>query len=375
MTRRVSILGSRGVPAMHGGFETLAEHLSVFLAERDWDVTVYCQADGAGAPGEDVWQGVRRVLVPARAAGALGTVLFDWDSTLHAARESGTALVLGYNTAAFVPLLRWAGRRVIINMDGIEWQRAKWSPPQRAWLRINEWFGARVAHDLIADHPEILRHLAQHTSEARITTIPYGARAVATAPVEAVHALGLAPTGYMIVVARLEPENSILEIVRAFTAEPRGLVLAIVGTLDPSANAYHRALAAAANDEVRFLGPVYDQAALSALRFHAMAYVHGHTVGGTNPSLVEAMGAGNAIVAHDNRFNRWVAGDAARYFRDTSSLSAEIAAVAEASELREALRRATLARFREAFTWPAVLAQYEALLERTAPTRRPPPHA
>jgi glycosyltransferase involved in cell wall biosynthesis len=374
MSHRIAILGSRGVPATHGGFETLAEHLSIFLVGRGWDVTVYCQTEGRGPVHEDRWRGVRRVLVPTRHAGAIGTVLFDWRSTLHAAREHGTALVLGYNTAAFVPLLRWAGRRVVINMDGIEWQRPKWSRAQRTWLRMNEWLGARVAHDLIADHPEIRRHLAEHVDEARITTIPYGARSVDTAPVDPVRDLGLEPSRYLIVVARLEPENSILEIVRGFTAERRGLTLAIVGPLNPDANAFHRTLAEAANDEVRFLGPVYDQAILGSLRFHALAYVHGHTVGGTNPSLVEAMGAANVVIAHDNRFNRWVAGEAAHYFRDASSLSAHIAAVADSPELRDVMRRRIAARFDEAFTWPAILSQYERLLERTA-TVPPRPHA
>lgn len=364
--RKVSILGSRGVPAAHGGFETLAEHLSVFLAARGWATTVYCQVDGTGAPSEDAWRGVRRILVPTRASGAVGTVVFDWRSTIHAAREPGIALVLGYNTAAFVPILRAAGRRVVINMDGIEWQRAKWSPMQRAWLRLNERVGARVAHDLIADHPEILRHLERHTDAARITTIPYGARRIDSAPVEPVAALGLSPGAYLLVVARLEPENSILEIVRAYAAQRRGLALAVVGPLDTATNPYHRSVAAAASDEVRFLGAVYDQEALGALRFHALAYVHGHTVGGTNPSLVEAMGARNVVIAHDNRFNRWVTGDAARYFRDEAGLAAEIAAVASSPAVRAALQAGIAARFEAAFTWSAILAQYEQLLARPA---------
>jgi glycosyltransferase involved in cell wall biosynthesis len=364
--RTISILGSRGVPAGHGGFETLAEHLSLYLAGRGWATTVYCQVEGAGPLSEDAWRGVRRILVPTRSPGATGTVVFDWRSTIHAAREPGIALVLGYNTAAFAPILRAAGRRVVINMDGIEWQRAKWSPMQRLWLRLNERVGTRVAHDLIADHPEILRHLERHADAARITTIPYGARRIAAAPLEPVAALGLAPSGYLLVVARLEPENSILEIVRAFSARRRGLALAVVGPLDAATNAYHRSVAAAAGAEVRFLGPVYDQEALGALRFHALAYLHGHTVGGTNPSLVEAMGARNAVIAHDNRFNRWVAGDAARYFRDEAGLDAEIAAVSSSPEVREALRAGIAARFEAAFTWSAILAQYEQLLARPA---------
>ena len=223
-----------------------------------------------------------------------------------------------------------------------------------------------AAHDLIADHPEILRHLERHTDAARITTIPYGARRIDSAPVEPVAALGLSPGAYLLVVARLEPENSILEIVRAYAAQRRGLALAVVGPLDTATNPYHRSVAAAASDEVRFLGAVYDQEALGALRFHALAYVHGHTVGGPNPSLVEAMGARNVVIAHDNRFNRWVTGDAARYFRDEAGLAAEIPAVASSPAVRAALQAGIAARFEAAFTWSAILAQYEQLLARPA---------
>ena len=362
---RVLILGSRGVPASHGGFETLAEQLSLHLVARGWRVTVYCQQEGRGSIRTDEWRGVERVLIPVTASGAIGTVLFDWRATLHAARQAGTALVLGYNTAAFVPFLRAAGKRVIINMDGIEWQRDKWSKAARGWLRVNERIGAAVAHALIADHPEIALHLQTFTSDAKITTIPYGAFAIDSAPVGHVESLGLAPKRYMLVVARLEPENSVAEIVRAYSARSRPYGLAVVGPVDAETNTYHRALLAAAGNSVRFLGPIYDQESLAALRFHALAHLHGHTVGGTNPSLVEAMGAHNAIIAHDNRFNRWVAGESAVYFSGEADLRSALDRLDASDEPLEGMRRGSRARFEKCFTWPQILSEYESLLTRT----------
>jgi len=358
----VAILGTRGVPATHGGFETLAHHLSLYLVAHGWDVTVYCQADGREPTTEDSWHGVRRVTISTPFAGALGTVHFDWRSVVHAARRDATALVLGYNTAAFLPLLRAAGRHVVLNMDGIEWRRDKWSPAARAWLRANERIGATVAQGLIADHPEIERHVAAFAPARKITTIAYGANAIDDAPIEPVRDADLQPGRYLLVVARVEPENSVLPIVRCFSRRPRGVQLAVVGPLAPSSHQYHAAVASAAGAEVRFLGPVYEPTAISALRFHARAYVHGHTVGGTNPSLVEALGAGNAVVAHANPFNRWVARDAALYFADEEELDGAFDAVITDDAVWATARRTARERFAEAFTWPAILERYEQVL-------------
>ena len=133
--------------------------------------------------------------------------------------------------------------------------------------------------------------------------------------------LGLTPGQYVTLIARPEPENSVLEIVAAFSAKrPRGLKLVVLGAYHPEALPYHAQVMAAASPEVVFAGALYDHALVNALRLHGLLYLHGHQVGGTNPSLIEAMGAGNPVLAHDNRFNRWVARDGAWYFQDTNGL-------------------------------------------------------
>lgn len=363
----IRILGTRGVPAAHGGFETFAEHLALYLVSRGWSVTVYCQEDGNGPIFEDEWQGIRRVRIPTREAGALGTVIFDWRAAWHASRSRDLCLTLGYNTAVFSGVLRVRGVRNVFNMDGIEWSRAKWGPVAKTWLYLNDLAGCQLGDHLIADHPEIAKHLETRVRRSKITTIPYGADPIVEAPEEPIERLGLKANRYLTLIARAEPENSILEVVRGFSSKRRGYDLAVLGRYDERGHAYHRAVKESAGPEVKFLGAIYDKGVVQSLRFHSVAYVHGHQVGGTNPSLVEALGASNPVLAHDNRFNRWVAGPSARYFVDANSFSHLLDEVLTSGSVRDEMRKGSERRFQEAFTWPDVLAQYEALLKRFLP--------
>ncbi len=367
MKNSLTILGIRGVPAAHGGFETFAEALALYLVERDWSVTVYCQHEGTGPLWEDNWRGIHRINIPVAGNFAKSTIIFDWLSTRHAARSNSLCLTLGYNTAIFCALLRLRGVPNLINMDGIEWSRAKWGGLAKTWFWLNERAGCWLGNHLIADHPEIRAHLSTRIAPQKITTIPYGAVPVTAADATLVQALGLEPGTYLTLIARAEPENSILEAVQGFSEKPRGYKLVILGNYDTENIPYHRAVKTAASDEVVFVGAIYDKATVQALRFFSAAYVHGHQVGGTNPSLVEALGAGNAVIAHDNRFNRWVAGDAAIYFSGAAGFSSAIDQLLGSETQRATLQNNALARFQQEFTWPHVLAQYETLLEHYLP--------
>ncbi len=316
----VLILGTRGIPSKHSGFETFAQDLSLFLRARGHEVTVYCQVSKAERFREDEWNGIRRILIPA-GDGSIGTILFDWHAIRHSMREKGVVLTLGYNTGIFNAMYRLCGISNLMNMDGIEWRRQKWSRLARAWFWVNEWAGARVATHLVADHPEIGKHLLRHTSPEKITVIPYGAEPVSSAPVDLIEKYGLEPKKYYLLIARPEPENSILEIVQAYSLQHRGMPLVVLGKYQRNGTRYQIKVLNAAGPEVKFLGPIFDRDVVRALRFHARAYIHGHSVGGTNPSLVESLAAGNAVIAHDNPFNRWVAGEDARYFKSPSDLA------------------------------------------------------
>lgn len=366
MTKRLRILGIRGIPAAHGGFETFAEHLALYLVRRGWEVIVYCQEPGSGPVTIDDWMGVQRVRIPTPGDGARATVVFDWHATLHAASHSDLCLTLGYNTAVFCGWLRLKGIPNLINMDGIEWKRGKWGRLARGWFWLNDWLGCWLGNHLIADHPQIREHLLTRTHAGKITMIPYGADRVPAAPLGPIEDLGLRSGQYYTLIARPEPENSVLEVVEGFSRRKRGLKLAVLGHFDRS-HPYQRAVLDAASPEVVFLGPIYDKNVLASLRFHCRAYVHGHTVGGTNPSLVEALGAGNAVIARDNAFNRWVAGDGAVYFSDAHECALCFDDITNNPGLVEALRRNSRLRHAESFEWDAVLAQYERLLEAHVP--------
>ncbi len=360
----VLILGTRGVPARHGGFETFAEQLSVYLKKRGWNPSVYCQEprkDQNRAIKWESWSGVRRILVPSRDSGSVASMIYDLRCVIDAARRPGTILLLGYNTAVFVIILRLLGRKIIINMDGLEWKRAKWSRPVKIWFWLNERIATYLGHTLIADHPEIRNHLSKIARPSKLVMIPYGAPLVSDAPMAPLEKMGLAAKQFFVSIARVEPENSQLEVVRAFSATPRGRSLLVLGKLDES-NAYHRAVRQAASDEVIFPGPIYEKNILASLRFHAAGYCHGHTVGGTNPSLVEALGAGCPVIAHDNPFNRWTAGPSQFFFKDMGACQRVFDYVCANPDALEIARQAAFQQHKRRFELDHVLGQYERLL-------------
>jgi len=329
-------------------------------------VTVYCQVPEEEAAREDVWNGIRRVLIPAGKT-SIGTMHFDWKAIQHSLHEEGVVLTLGYNTGIFNLRYRFSGMTNIMNMDGIEWKREKWSLPARVWFWFNEWAGALVAHHLVADHPEIGQHLNRHTAKKKITVIPYGADPVTSAPINLIQKYDLSLKRYHLLIARPEPENSILEIVQGYSFRQRGMPLVILGEYSREGTRYQNEVLEAAGPEIVFLGAIFNREIVRALRFHARAYFHGHRVGGTNPSLVESLGAGNAVIAHDNRFTRWVAGEGARYFRSSHDIDEILKSLAADPAQLFAMEEASRKRYQESFTQDKILSAYEKLLLEFAP--------
>ena len=360
---KLRILGTRGIPAHHGGFETFAESLALYMVERGHEVTVYCQASNKSEVREDYWRGVQRVFMYGSESPS-GTILFDLKSALHAAKRDGLILTLGYNTAVFSLLYSLTGRPSLMNMDGLEWMREKWSVPERLWLRLNEYAGAHLSTHLVADHPEIGKHLETLVDADKVTVIPYGADVMAVPDARLIEKLGCRPYDYGLCIARPEPENSILQIVSAFSRQRRGYPLLVLGKLKPEENTYHRDVLDAASDEVKFPGAIYEKDVVHALRQFASFYVHGHQVGGTNPSLVEALAAGSPVIAHRNRFNLWTAGSQAKFFESEQELHAIFLELSAHPEQLQAMRTASLALHKECFQTLAINEAYEAVLER-----------
>ena len=370
---RVAILGTRGIPAQYGGFETFAEQLSVRLVQRGFDVTVYAESDGPPSP-DDVYRGVRVRYRRIPRWGSAAVIAYDCACLWDARRGYDLVYMLGYGAAWACWLPRLFGTPVWINVDGLEWARSKWGRFARLYLRSMEWVATRTATRLIADADAIAQRFWQHYPRgAPCTTIAYGADVidpvrVSTAPLAQ---WGLLPGEYALVVARPEPENHVLEIIQGYLQHDGDWPLAVVGDVSGS-TAYQRRLLALRSDRVRFLGGIYDPVALTALRAHAGVYLHGHSVGGTNPSLLESMACGTLIIAHDNPFNREVAGDAVFYFRDSAALAHALMKLRylSAAEMERARQRLQ-ATVSERYSWDAIASSYEALIRSLGQSQNP----
>lgn len=355
---RLAILGTRGIPALYGGFETFAEELSVRLVTRGMEVTVYCEA-GVGDKAQ-TYRGVRLVHIPVGRFGPLTTIIFDLLCLWHARKSFDVVYMLGYGASIFCFIPRLWGREVWINMDGVEWARSKWGSVAKAWFKIMEAVAMWTPDRVIADAEEIHRHLrSRHPHLPPVSVIAYGASVVKEAPdARLLEEWQLTPGRYYLVVCRLEPENSVREIVEGYLQSDSAHPLVVVGGLDPTSG-YVQQLLQLKKERVRFIGPVYQKEKLQALRYHTLAYFHGHTVGGTNPSLLEALGCGNLVIAHNNAFNREVAGERASYFRQEEDVAAGIRAV-ESHPLEYLSRLGDLARERieKTYSWDSIADAY-----------------
>lgn len=358
---RIAMLGTRGVPARYGGFETCVEEVGSRLVAQGHDVVVYCRrAEGEPQPPEHL--GMRLVHVPAVRRRSLETLSRTGLSLAHVLpRPADVAFVFNSANAPFLPALRARGVPVVTHVDGLEWQRAKWGPTGRRYYRTAESLAVRWSDALIADAEGIADYYRSEF-DADTELISYGAPLVGARP-GGLTGTGLEPGGYHLVVARFEPENHVELVVEGYRRSGGRRPLVVVGSA-PYADEYTRRVHAAADDRVRFLGGVWDQDLLDQLYAGALTYLHGHSVGGTNPSLLRAMGAGAATTAFDVRFNREVLREHGWYFRGPE----DVARAVEASEADPAatVRRGegTRERARD-YDWDEVAGRYEALAERT----------
>ncbi len=362
---RIAILGTRGIPARYGGFETFAEKLAIGLTKRGFDVTVFCEENGAGHPPE--FQGVHLRYHRAPSLGSLQTILFDLRCLWSARKGFDVVYMLGYGCAPFCILPRFWSTSVWLNPDGLEWARAKWGRFARLYFKLMESVSVRVPSLLIPDSHAIASSLTErHGKLVPFEVIAYGCDIVEAAPPpDRLSAFQLSPSSYFLVVCRFEPENHVLEILRGFEQSKSERELILVGDFR-SPSPYVRQLLAVQNPRIRFVGTVYDGATLKALRYHAFAYVHGHSVGGTNPSLLEAMGCANLTLAHDNAFNRETLGSHALFFSSVDELTKQINGSETLSEEeRMNFRAAIQARARTEYSWDGIIATYAALLTKT----------
>lgn len=364
---KVAFVGTRGIPARYGGFETAVEELATRFVEHGFECVVYCRN---GDPSVTEFRGVELVHLPAVRRKSVETLLHSFVSVLHVLRRPVDVVLLfnGAN-AVFIPLLRLRRIPAAVHVDGLEWKRAKWSGLARRWHLIGERLAVRFADAVVADAPGIARYYRQR-HDADTVELTYGANVLEDPGSDLLGDLGLEPDGYHLVVARFEPENHIPMIIEGFVASCATMPLVVVGREEFGESHTAEVRAAAGDDpRVRFIGAVWFQEQLDQLYANARTYLHGHSVGGTNPSLLRAMGAGVATVMYDVEFNRDVAGDAGRYFASPDDVAKELEAAeadpAAARERGDAGRR----RIAEAYRWDDVVLGYERLCSDLFGTR------
>lgn len=360
------MIGTRGVPAAYGGFETAVEEIGRRLVDRGHDVTVYCRRTTQPASKEHL--GMKLVGLPALRHKILETLSHTGLSVLHATvhRPADVAFVFNAANAPFVPLLRLRGIPSVVHVDGLEWKRDKWGGVGQRYYRWAEEVSVREADALIADAEGIVDY---YRKEFSIPTelISYGTRILHDTPIDQLAELGLRPGKYHLVVARFEPENHVDVIVKGYRASGACLPLVVVGSAPYAAEHTNRITDLAASDSrIRMLGSVWNQNQLDQLYAHASTYLHGHSVGGTNPSLLRAMGAGTMVIAWDVVFNREVLGSDGAYFSQADSLSALIEEAEASSERVATVGAALQQRAEQLYNWDNVTASYEALARRVA---------
>lgn len=365
LRRRVAILGTRGYPSFYGGFETAVRHLAPYMADCGWEVSVYGRPGILDASKAD--PRVHSIITRGVETKSLSTLSYGLTSTIHAAaRRPDVALVMNVANGFWLPLLRARHIPTVVNVDGIEWERDKWGKAARRLFLAGAKATAMWSENLVFDSREI--SIRWNTQFGRSGTfIPYGGQA----PIE-LNLNDPPRRDYALLVARLVPENTVVEFFDAIPEISRTLDVVIVGSSGYGGELDARARQLAATlPGVRWLGQVHDDSHLNALWRHSAVYFHGHSVGGTNPALVQAMACGAPVVARDSVYNREVLGTAGRFVSpDAASIRDALLEVAGSPSTRRNLGEQARARQQEHYTWEAVCEDYERLIRTAAEGNR-----
>ncbi len=359
---KLAIIGTRGVPANYGGFETFAEELGRRLAARGHDVTVYGRR-GFVDPALGEYKGMRLVVLPSLRSKHLETVSHTLVAAFHASRRGfDAALMCNAANAPFVRILQLAGIPVALNVDGLERKRRKWGAAGRSYYRLCERLAARLPNVLVTD-AEVIRRYYRRAYGASSQMIVYGGDLEAPEGISTLDRLGVEPGNYLLYVSRFEPENNPDRVVEAYARVSGTRPLVMVGGA-PYAPGLTRRVAELADDRVLLPGAIYGEG-YRQLLFHCLAYVHATEVGGTHPALVEAMGAGRPVLYYDTPENREVAGDAGLRFRfdGNDALEIVLSRVLENGEHLAEMSRRSRRRVDESYLWSNVADAYERLLE------------
>ncbi len=364
MTRlKIAILGTRGIPANYGGFETFAEECSAGLASRGHNVTVYCRSHYVSKSLRN-HRGVRLVVLPTLEWKYTDTVIHSLFSMIHALfQRYDVILMCNAANSIYAWMPRMLGVPVVVNVDGIERLRRKWNWLGRTYYHICEYLSTLFPNAIVSD-AQVIKRYYQEEYGATSVYIPYGATTEKPSELEGLKSLGLEPGGYFLYVSRLEPENNAHLVVKAFEMVRTARRLAIVGDA-PYSRHYIEEVKSTQDERISFTGAVYGRGYRQLLA-GAFCYVHATEVGGTHPALIEAMGQGNIVIANGTPENAEVLGDAGILFskNDVRDLAARMQDVADFPEKYAPLKQTAFERARSRYSWEEVVSEYEALFSR-----------
>lgn len=360
---RIAILGTRGIPANYGGFETFAEQLGTRLARRGHEVTVYGRKHYSKSQAR-IYKGVKLVILPTIRHKYFDTLVHTFLSAVHAStRRYDIILICNAANSLFALLPRLRGTPTLVNVDGLERNRRKWNWLGKKYYLLSEWLSTFIPSAIVTDAQVIQDYYATRYAKDS-SMIAYGAEVERRAAPERLFRFGLQPNRYLLYVSRLEPENNAHLVIQAFRKVKTNLPLVIVGGA-PYADQYITKLKRTRDKRVRFLGFVFGED-YRALQQNAYCYIHATEVGGTHPALIEAMGAGNCALTLKTPENLEVIGDAGIIFHTADDLAWQMQRVLNDPLIIGHYRQLAMARVLRYYNWEQITDQYEDLLSQLA---------
>ncbi|OZF54478.1 glycosyl transferase [Rhodococcus sp. 14-2470-1b] len=354
--KEVAIIGTRGYPSYYGGFETLVRRLAPYLADEGWAVSVYGRKGAIRADDPNRDERVRSIVIPGVETKSLSTLTSGLTNCAHTAYEKpDVALVMNVANGFFLPALRFRGVRTIVNVDGMEWEREKWGKTAKKVFHSGAKLTARFADEIICDSVEIKRRWSVEFGRDG-HFIPYGGDEAPFSDDDPEFRAGT----YVLLVARFVPENTVAEFVKAAEDLSQRHDVVIVGSSGYGGQLEQTVQSLAdRSPRVHWLGHVSDDRRLFSLWKHAGAYFHGHSVGGTNPALVQAMACGAPIVARDTVYNREVIGDAGLFVSpDATAIASMIQLLMVDRQQQLTLSAAAVERAQKFYGWDEVCRKY-----------------
>ena len=353
---KIGIIGTRGIPNNYGGFEQFAEFVSTILVQKGFEVFVYSSHNHVYQGSSFNGINIIHCNDPEYKLGTVGQFIYDLNCIRDARkRDFDIILQLGYTSSSVWHWLMPKKAIVTTNMDGLEWKRTKFSKPVQKFIKYAEKLAVKYSDHLIADSIGIQSYIkGSYNKES--TYIPYGATPFDDPDPNCLKEYGLDQYEYNLLIARLEPENSIETILKGHVQSNSAMPIVVIGKTDtPLGQKLKEKYASNAN--ITFLGGVYDQEKLNNLRYYSNIYFHGHTVGGTNPSLLEAMASNAFICANDNEFNKSILNKDAVYFGSIESI---IPIFNLHKKDYSSFLKNNLSKIKDLYSWELIASQYEA---------------